>query len=135
MKYISNITNLSKYKFNAKLLDPPVHLYPGSIVHVELHPSPFIKPPSSHCSPLTLIPSPHIGVQVDFDAMLPPVQVKPVSMVHVELQPSSDTVLPSSHASIGSLIPSPQIAYQDDEPAELVMPSEHGVHEDEPAFE
>ena len=70
--------------------DPPVQLYPDSMVQVELHPSPFLVFLSSQYveTELNLIPSPQISIQKSFEIEDPPVQVYPDSMIQVELQPS-----------------------------------------------
>jgi len=68
------------------------HEYPFSNKHMELHPSPLILFASSHVYPLTIFPSPQIGIQ-----SCPGVgQLNPTSIVQVELQPSPVTLLKSS---------------------------------------
>src|ERR1700733_3513547 len=77
-----------------------VHVQPGSIVHVDEQPSPFVVLPSSHCSLGNLRPSPHTAVHV------PPAHFG--SIVHVGEQPSYGIKLPSSHCSSPSTMPLPQ---------------------------
>lgn len=43
--------------------EPPVHINPDSIVQVALHPSPNVVPVSSHSSPTSLNPFPHIDAR------------------------------------------------------------------------
>src|SRR5579883_1038577 len=71
-------------------------------MHVELHPSPEIVLPSSHCSGGKTRPSPHTPVQ-------PPSPLHLGSRVHVGEQPSYGMRLPSSHCSKPSLWPSPHV--------------------------
>jgi len=77
-------------------LDPPVHVYPISIVHVLEHPSPSITLLSSHTSSPIFIPSPQIGLHTSGLVLSPPEHVKPVSNCQVLDHPSLSLVFPSS---------------------------------------
>ena len=89
---------------------------PASTVHVELHPSPLFRLPSSHRLELTtcVIPSPHIGVHVSLVVNEPPLQIYPASTAQVQLQPSPEIKLPSSQYDTLELldIPFPHITLQ-----------------------
>ena len=63
------------------LSDPPVHIAPFSMVHVELHPSPSIVLPSSHSSEECLRESPHLASQPFLRALteVPPVHSDQIS--------------------------------------------------------
>src|SRR5580698_9318294 len=76
-----------------------LQVQPGSTMHVELHPSPFVVLPSSHPSWGNLSPSPQTAVHV------PPAHLG--SIVHVGEQPSYGTRLQSSHCSEPSFTQSP----------------------------
>lgn len=90
--------------------DPPTQLYPSSVVHDELQPSPETVLPSSHCAE-NLIPSPHVSLHAVAGLLATlVVHIKPVSFFHVLLHPSWLRLLPSSHCSeTESRMPSPQI--------------------------
>jgi hypothetical protein len=60
------------------------------LAQVAEHPSPLVVLPSSHCSPGSSFPSPHVALDAP-------------SFVHVAEQPSPLTTLPSSHSSPGSI--------------------------------
>jgi hypothetical protein len=89
------------------------HVQPVSIWQVALHPSPETALPSSHSSPVSTMPSPHL-----IWMHLPPVgapasdgvsgHCQPGSVWQVDEQPSPDVVLPSSQVSPGSTTPLPQ---------------------------
>jgi len=89
-----------------------VQVKPGSILQVELHPSPLPlpqRPPSSHCSLPTIKPSSQIGLH--YSQPLTILHVHPGSTLQLK-QPSPLMMFLSSHCSVPTLIPSPQISVQ-----------------------
>ena len=56
----------SKLMLTMQALGVPVQAYPASMVQKELHPSPFLELPSSHCYPLVMM----LSLQIDL-AQLP----------------------------------------------------------------
>lgn len=83
-------------------------------MHVELHPSPLIRFPSSQATVPKLNPFPHCSVQIEIELKAEE-QVNPNSTVQLELQPSPLIRLPSSHfvESVPGLTPSPQTIDQE----------------------
>src|SRR5512138_3572583 len=80
-----------------------VHMNPGSNLHVEEQPSPERLLPSSHCSPESTMPSPHLPVH----APAVPPDGQAGSGTQVAEQPSYGNVFPSSQPSEPSFFPSP----------------------------
>src|ERR1041384_1372150 len=69
-----------------------LHVKPDSMVQVDEQPSPDRLLPSSHCSPPSKMPSPHLPVH---SPGVPP-DGQAGSGTHVAEQPSNGVVLPSS---------------------------------------
>src|SRR5580692_10457317 len=82
-----------------------VQVQPFSIWQVELQPSPETVFPSSHCSPVSMIPSPQTAVRLH----LPPEHFG--SRVQVGEQPSYGMRFPSSHSSVPSTMPLPHTVF------------------------
>jgi hypothetical protein len=70
------------------VFDPPVHMNPFSTLHACVHPSPHSIFPSSHYSPTSLTPFPHVSLQVSFEVVEPPKHCHQNSIVQVDEQPS-----------------------------------------------
>ena len=91
---------------------PPEQVKPSSMERQSpLQPSVPTVFPSSHVSPLTRRPSPHIDWHRSRVPKLPPEQTKPASIWQFASQPSPLWVLLSSHCSAGLQrirLPSPQ---------------------------
>lgn len=88
-----------------------MQVQPGSIKHVFEHPSPGIVFPSSHYSPIVLVPSPQIYEQVQGSVRPPPEHVQPrTGPEQSALQDEVPSFPPSSQISPNTLFPSPQIA-------------------------
>src|SRR4051812_4375813 len=85
-----------------------VQLKPGSSVHVELHPSPSRRFPSSHASLGNFTPSPQTAVHT------PPEHFGSTS--HFGEQPSNGRRFPSSHCSVPSFFVSPHVVSEHDTP-------------------
>jgi hypothetical protein len=81
-----------------------VHWQFDSSLQLPLQQSPGIKLPSSHCSPGSKVPLPHVL----FNVHTLPTQVYPLSVWQVAEQPSPETVFPSSQDSPYSALPFPQ---------------------------
>ena len=81
-----------------------LHVNPASMVQVDEQPSPDRLLPSSHCSPVSRMPSPHLPVHA-------PDPAQAGSTWQVDEQPSNGTVLPSSQPSAPSFLPSPQVVW------------------------
>src|SRR5512142_1945533 len=81
-----------------------VHVKPASILQSEEHPSPLTALPSSHCSPPSTSPSPHLV------AHPPPPGGQLGSAMQVGVQPSPRSLffVAGSHPSAPSTLPSPQ---------------------------
>ena len=96
--------------------EPPVHVKPVSIWHVDEQPSPASVLLSSHCSRLLhriFLPSPQMGAHesrppTPLPSVLDEVHAKPSSIWHSAEQPSPAAVLLSSHASAVERMPLPQ---------------------------
>src|SRR3989344_454571 len=101
-----------------------IQWYPFSILHLLLHPSPFLRLPSSHHSPLLPLPLPQANSQTVDSSAGEGRQTKPVSMLQMGLQPSPFFRLPSSHASYNELcVPSPQAPYSAEDANNCSVPS------------
>ena len=86
----------------------PLQLNPASTRQKPSQPSPLVAFPSSHDSPASTMPFPHVLEQA-----LPAVgQRHPASVRHEALQPSPGAVLPSSHCSLPARMPSPHTVLQ-----------------------
>jgi hypothetical protein len=98
----------------------PVQTKPSSIVHVVEQPSPAARFPSSHCSPVSTLPSP----QTVAHARVPVESRQDGSLLQVFEQPRADSIgapvkspfnlpaaafVPSSHDSPASVTPLPQM--------------------------
>lgn len=81
-------------------------VYPVSIVHVLLHPSPGYILPSSQASLAATTLSPQVEVQTEGSS---PVQVKSSSRVHAEEHPFIGSKFRVSQASSDAFLPSPQV--------------------------
>lgn len=76
----------------------PEQSHPASIVQL-VQPSPGSTLPSSHYSPASNVPLPHINIHtLNYNGTA--LHTYAASTVHVELQPSELAVLPSSHYSV-----------------------------------
>src|SRR5262245_51988073 len=86
----------------------PSHSLNGSMVHVELQPSPFAVLWSSQASRLPRMPSPQVVLTQLYVGAVP-LHALPGSHWHVALQPLPLVWPPSSHCSVPPTRPSPQV--------------------------